>query len=138
MPEPTLHINLLRYGLIYTGATFALAIAPQAVGLTPVHGMTVALPPLIAAMIEGNAHAKQAGERLSGALGWRAAGIMTGVGAAIYIVIAGLTLLAAREQLAGANIPVLTAIVGAIAIFIIQYLLNRLGLRLAPGDKSTK
>lgn len=128
-----MQLNLMRYGLIYAGATFVLAILPQALGLTSAYGITVALPPLIASVVEGQAYAKTHGAHVRGEPAWRAALIMAILGAAIYIVVAGALLMAVANRQA-VEIPLLPILGGMVGIVGIQFLLNRLGLRLAPQN----
>ncbi|HBZ44216.1 MAG TPA: hypothetical protein DEO85_09220 [Maritimibacter sp.] len=126
-----MQINLMRYGLIYGGATFVLALLPQMLGLNAAYGITVALPPLIGSIVEGQAYAKAQGARVRGEPAWRGALIMAVLGAAIYIVVAGVLLMAVSRQQAVA-LPILQMLGGFVVLFGIQFLLNRLGLRLAP------
>ncbi|MCO6384977.1 ABZJ_00895 family protein [Oceanicola sp. 502str15] len=86
-----MRINLLRYAGVYIAAAVALAALLWALeaflGVSAPSGLSTALPPMLAALIEGQAYARTTRAPLPGGEAWAGALRMTLVVAAINAVV---------------------------------------------------
>lgn len=138
-------LNIKRYCLTLAGCIIGFTLldfALELAGISLPVGMSVYLPPLIAAMFEGQRHARQDAAPLAKGEAWRVAGAMTLwavivqiafalISVAILTGMGGRTALAPLSQLA----PFVWAIIAFVLIGL-TYLFNRLGLGL--GLKSER
>ena len=125
-------INFARYGAVYGIATLVLSALPGMLGVQAAAGVTAALPPLVGAVIEGQAHAKAQGARASGSTAWRGAMVMTAIALAANLVLFGLAYTVGRDTIFGVGFPWGQLAGFALVLTLIQFGINRLGLRLAP------
>jgi len=86
-----MHVNLFRYGGVYVAVLVALIVVGwllarfTSVGIPS--GLNTVLPPMMAALMEGQAMAKRSGVMMPSGAMWRSAVAMTAVVAAINMVI---------------------------------------------------
>lgn len=130
-----MQINIWRYALIFGGATLAFSMVPGLLGMPAAAGVTAALPPLIAAIVEGQTHVRAYGTRASGMIAMQGAMVMTGVAIGVNLLLLGLAYSAARNTIFGPGFPWGTFALGAVLLVLIQFGLNRLGIRLTPTAK---
>lgn len=90
-------IDLTRYALWYlaglVGMVVLSAVVRATAGVALPGGVSAIVPPILGAMMEGQRIARARGSQLPGDQLWRSAARMTGVVAAINIVILGLFLM---------------------------------------------
>ena len=129
----SMHIKLGRYALVYTGATLALSFLPQLFNIPAAAGVTAALPPLIGSIIEGQDHVKTHGVRASGQAAMQGAFVMTAIALAVNLLLLGAAYGASRGLVFGTGFAWGTFALWAVVLTLIQFALNRLGIRLAPS-----
>lgn len=131
-----MRVNLLRYAGVYVAAMLGLAALTWALqalmGFRLPTGLSTALPPMLAAMMEGQALARGSRALISGAAAWREAAKMTLVVALINALVL-FALLGLMPELAETRAVV---IIGGIFLLLLAVVLlvNRFFLTL--GAKS--
>jgi len=93
-----MHVNLFRYGGVYVAVLVALIVVGwllarfTSVGIPS--GLNTVLPPMMAALMEGQAMAKRSGVMMPSGAMWRSAVAMTAVVAAINMgILFGLSMI---------------------------------------------
>ncbi|SIO33086.1 ABZJ_00895 family protein [Vannielia litorea] len=124
-----MQISYLRYTGVYVATMLALAALNWALATFASYslpsGLGTILPPMLAAMLEGQFHARATRAPLAPGEAWRAAGVMTGIAA----VIAGLMLVivaAGTPEYAQLPTGLLAGI--TLALLVATFLVNRLFL----------
>ncbi|MBV7380446.1 ABZJ_00895 family protein [Maritimibacter dapengensis] len=125
-------INILRYALVYGGLTIAASLLPQIVNLPPAAGVTAALPPLVGSIVEGQSFAKATGDRARGREAVSITFRLTAVALAINLLLFGAAVAATQGRIFAGGVPVAQIALAGAVLTLIQFALNRLGLRLAP------
>lgn len=125
-------INIGRYVGLFAVATVVIFFLPVLLNMPSATGFAIALPPLIAAVVEGNAHAKANGSRPAGRAAMEGSLRMTAFSFGVTLLLFGLGNVATGGQLIAELGGVARVALGAGALVLIQFAFNRLGLRLAP------
>lgn len=127
-----MQISFARYAGIFAVLTVILAVLPPMLSMPSALGFATALPPLIAAVVEGNAHSKVHGTRPTGQIAMQGAARMTAVSFGITLLLAGLYNAATQGQLMAQGFAPTHLFIGILLVIAIQFGFNRLGLWLAP------
>ncbi|WP_138421986.1 ABZJ_00895 family protein [Maritimibacter alexandrii] len=125
-------INIGRYTGLFTVFTVAIFFLPVLLGMPSATGFAIALPPLIAAVVEGNAFAKANGARPAGRTAMEGSLRMTAFSFGVSLLLFSLGNVATGGQLFAELGGAPRVALGAVALVVIQFAFNRLGLRLAP------
>ncbi len=130
-------LNVKRYCLTIAAAIigfYVLDFLLASFGVALPGGMSVYLPPLIAAMLEGQRHARETGVPLAKGEAWRVARPMTLWAVLVQLVFAVLTLLVLMVLGGGAvltslaQLSPLAWIFVVLVLIVLTFLFNRLGL----------
>lgn len=132
-----MRVNLLRYAGVYIAAAIGLAAltwaAAALLGVRLPTGLSTALPPMLAAMIEGQALARAARAPIPGGDAWREAGRMTLVVALLNaVILAGV--LTFTPELANAQAASIIGLVFLVLLGVV-FLVNRFFLGLGARSQ---
>ncbi|MEC7764621.1 MAG: ABZJ_00895 family protein [Pseudomonadota bacterium] len=125
-------LNIGRYVGFFALSTVIIFFLPVLLNMPSATGFAIALPPLIASVVEGNAHAKANGTRPTGRPAMEGSLRMTAFSFGVTLLLFGLGNVATGGQLMTEFGGAGRVALGAIVLIVIQFAFNRLGLRLAP------
>lgn len=127
-------INMTRYAGIYlatlVGVTLVGYALTAAFNLSPPTGVATILPPIIAAMAEGQRIARETGKQLESNVKWRAAAAMTGLvimlnAALLLLMLAIPAMRAMLTQIPPALLGIVTLVLVALIFFANRYFLGQ-------------